>query len=67
VPVEPFTAALVDAGVPEDEAALVGWLFTEVLDGRNVEPQDGVQRALGRPPRDFREYVLATAATGAWS
>jgi hypothetical protein len=26
-----------------------------------------VQRALGRPPRDFTEYAAATAATGVWS
>ncbi len=67
VPVEPFTAAMVAAGAPQDEAALVGWLFTEVLDGRNVEPQDGVQRALGRPPRDFGEYARTTAAPGVWA
>jgi hypothetical protein len=53
--------------VPEDEAALVSWLFREVLDGRNVEPQDGVRRALGRAPRDFGEYARTTAASGAWA
>ena len=39
----------------------------EVLDGRNAQPQDGVQRALGRAPRDFGEYARTTAASGAWS
>ena len=29
--------------------------------------QDGVQRALGRAPRDFREYARTTAANGVWS
>ena len=43
------------------------FLFTEVLDGRNAQPQDGVQRALGRAPRDFGEYARTTAASGAWS
>ena len=52
--------------MPDDEAALVAWLFTEVLDGRNAEPQDGVRRALGRAPRDFGEYARRTAAAGAW-
>jgi hypothetical protein len=42
------------------------YLFTEVLDGRNESLTDGVQRALGRPPRDFRDYARATAAAGAF-
>jgi len=27
---------------------------------------DGVQRALGRPARDFSDYVQRTAAAGIW-
>lgn len=27
----------------------------------------GVRRALGREPKDFRDYVRQTAATGIWS
>ena len=38
------------------------WLFTEILDGRNAEPQDGVRRALGRAPRDFGEYARTDRA-----
>ena len=45
----------------------VTWLFTNVLDGRNTRPQDGVQRALGRVPRDFGEFARTTAASGVWS
>jgi hypothetical protein len=41
-------------------------VFTKVLDGRNAYLSDGVQRALGRPPRDFADYACA-AATGVWS
>ncbi len=41
-------------------------LFTEVLDGRNARPTDGVRRALGREPRDFTRYARATAASGVW-
>jgi uncharacterized protein YbjT (DUF2867 family) len=66
LPIDAFMAAMREAGVPDDEAALVAWLFTEVLDGRNVEPQDGVRRALGRAPRDFGEYARRTAAAGTW-
>jgi uncharacterized protein YbjT (DUF2867 family) len=67
VPADAFHAGMLEAGVPSDEAALVSWLFSEVLDGRNAEPQDGVQRALGRAPRDFGEYARTTAASGVWS
>lgn len=42
------------------------YLFTEVLDGPNASLTDGVQRALGRPPKDFGDYVRETAATGIW-
>lgn len=31
------------------------------------QPDLGVQRALGRAPRDFSDYVRRTAATGVWS
>jgi uncharacterized protein YbjT (DUF2867 family) len=42
------------------------YLFSEVY-GNSAYLTDGVQRALGRPPRDFSEYVRDTAATGVWS
>lgn len=67
VSVERYTAALAGAGLPGPVVSLVGYLFTEVLDGRNARPTDGVQRALGRPPRDFGDYARAAAATGVWN
>ena len=42
-------------------------LFTEVLDGRNAYLTNGVERALGRPARDFADFARAVAATGAWN
>ena len=45
----------------------VGVLALTVLDGRNESHTDGVQRALGREPRDFAEYARETAATGVWA
>jgi uncharacterized protein YbjT (DUF2867 family) len=39
----------------------------ETLDGRNAHLTDGVQRALGRLPRDFTDFARAAAKTGAWS
>lgn len=39
----------------------------ETLDGRNAQVCDGVERALGRKPRDFADYAAKAAALGAWS
>ena len=61
-----YLAALEEQGVPDDFIWLLGYLFSEVMDGRNSHLTDGVQRALGRPPRDFRDYAERTAATGVW-
>lgn len=41
-------------------------LCEEVFDGRNESVSDGVQRALGREPRDFRDYAAEIAANGVW-
>ena len=62
-----FVAMLVGQGLPEEEARVFAEIFGTVLDGRNAHLTDGVQRALGRPPRDFADYAAATAATGVWA
>ncbi len=46
---------------------LLTYLFNEVVDGRNANTADGVQRAIGREPRDFTDYARAAAATGIWN
>lgn len=66
VPPEDFRAGMAQAQVPDDVTALVIYLFTTVLDGRNTPLADGVRRALGRPPVDFADYARRTAATGVW-
>jgi len=66
VSAEQFASALAQDGVPPEFAALLTYLFTEVLDGRNAHLTDGVRRALGREPRNFAEYARYTAATGVW-
>jgi uncharacterized protein YbjT (DUF2867 family) len=66
VPIDDFAAALAAQGVPDDEIGLLRYLFGEVLDGRNASVADGVERALGRSPRDFADYARAAAAGGAW-
>lgn len=39
----------------------------ETLDGRNAQTTDGVERALGRKPRDFAEFARTANAASAWS
>lgn len=61
---EEFVAMAAAAGAPEELAhGLVG-LLEEILDGRNREPADGVERALGRPATPFADYARGAAA--AW-
>jgi len=61
-----YAAGLAEEGVPADITDLLMYLFTTVLDGRNSHLGDGVQRALGREPRDFYDYAWDTAQQGAW-
>ncbi|SJM34786.1 NAD(P)H-binding protein [Mesorhizobium delmotii] len=62
-----FTAAVAGYELPAEFAWLLNELFTEVLDGRNEALTDGVERVLGRAPKDFSAYATETAATGIWS
>jgi uncharacterized protein YbjT (DUF2867 family) len=64
VTIESFAAATAEQGVPSEFIDLLTYLFGEVLDGRNAHLADGVQRALGREPRDFSDYARDAAATG---
>jgi len=66
VSMEQYASMLAAYDVPAEFVALLTYLFTEVLDGRNALLTDGVRRALGREPRDFTDYVRATAASGVW-
>lgn len=62
-----FTAAVAAQQLPAEFVWLINELFTEVLDGRNESLTDGVQRVLGRAPKDFSAYATETAASGIWS
>jgi len=64
--VDELAAGLAEAQVPDDYIGLLRYIFGEVLDGRNADVTDGVQRALGREPRDFADFVRDAAATGVW-
>lgn len=67
VTIDEYTSALAEDGVLDELVSLLAHLFTEVLDGRNARVTDGVQRALGREPGDFRDYARRAAAAGAWT
>ena len=64
---ERYAAELAAHGMPPEVATPIAELIAEVLDGRNAYVTDGVERALGRPPRDFADYARETASTGVWS
>ena len=66
VPMDAFLQALTKQGNPTDIVEFLRDLFSEVLDGRNAHLSDGVQRALGRPSRDFADYAQHAAASGVW-
>ena len=66
VPHDAFVAGAAESGAPKDVVWMLDYLFSTVLDGRNAYLTDGVQRALGRAPRDFSDYAREIAATGLW-
>ncbi len=53
--------------MPDVAIALLRYLFTTVFDDRNAQLAHGVEQALGRPPRDFRDYAKDAAAAGVWT
>lgn len=66
VPHDAFVEEAKASGAPKEVVWMLDYLFSTVLDGRNAETSDGVERALGRPPRDISEYAKAVARTGLW-
>ncbi|MGX9355103.1 NmrA family transcriptional regulator [Roseobacteraceae bacterium S113] len=67
----PITFEDFHTNVAASGGAFVADVFTaiarETLDGRNAQTADGVERALGRKPRDFVEFAAAAAASGVWA
>jgi uncharacterized protein YbjT (DUF2867 family) len=63
---EDYASGAADLGVPEEFVGFLTYLFGEVF-GNNPYVTDGVQRALGRPPRDLTDWAMETAATGVWT
>lgn len=66
IPHDAFMAEISNSGAPKDVAWMLDYLFSTVLDGRNAHLTDGVQRALGRAPKDFADYAHEVASSGAW-
>ncbi len=62
IPHEAFIEGAAAAGAPKEVVWMLDYLFATVLDGRNESLTDGVQRALGRQPRDFSDFARETFA-----
>jgi len=66
----PITFGDFYANVAASGGDFVAEVFTQIaretLDGRNAHTADGVERALGRKPRDFAEFAQTAMAAGAW-
>lgn len=60
-----FAGMLGGFGLPEPEAVWLAGLFATLLDGHNASVTDGVQRILGREPRDFSAYAERAFGAGA--
>ncbi len=67
VSLEEHAAEAAEHGVPAEVVELLTYLFSEVVNGRNANTTDGVQRALGREPKDFADYAHDAATSGVWN
>jgi len=67
VPHDAFVQSVAESGAPQDVLWMLDYLFATVLDGRNAYITDGVQRALGREPKDFADFARDVADTGLWN
>lgn len=64
---EQYTEMLTQYQVPEDHIWLANYLFEEVLDGRNSQITNDIEKVLGRKAKDFTAYAKETAKTGIWN
>ena len=58
ISMQAFQSGLAKAGVDQGAIDMLGYLFGEVLDGRNEYLTDDVRRALGRPATTFNQFIL---------
>ncbi|MFF5487442.1 NAD(P)H-binding protein [Streptomyces virginiae] len=66
LPPEEFAVHAGSQGVPEEFVGLLNLLYGWIAEGRFATLADGVQRVLGREPRDVADYVRRAAAFGVW-
>ncbi|GAA3783442.1 NAD(P)H-binding protein [Streptomyces chiangmaiensis] len=66
IPPDTFVDRMATEGVPVGVARLLTGLLVDIRDGRGASVSDGVERALGRQPRPFKEFVAEAAAAGRW-
>ena len=66
VTLDEFHAGLVQT-LGQEWADLLRTIVDETLDGRNAWLGDGVQRALGRAPRDFDSFLRHAVASRVWA
>lgn len=66
IPHNAFIDGVAQSGAPTEVVWLMDYLLATIMDGRNAYLTDGVERALGRPPKDFSDYASEIAASGIW-
>ena len=66
IPHDAFLNSVADSGAPKEVVWIMDYLFSTVLDGRNAHVCDGIERALGRPPKDFTQYARDVASSPTW-
>ena len=54
-------------GVEAEDANFVAGLVESILDGRNENLGDGVERALGRAPAGFDAFVERAVKANVWT
>ncbi|MEU6090890.1 NAD(P)H-binding protein [Streptomyces sp. NPDC047085] len=64
---EVFVERQVAVGASPDVARFLTRLLVAIGNGSEAAISDGVERALGRPPRTFETFVTETAAAGHWN
>lgn len=62
-----FFEGMKQSGVPEHFRELLRYLFDITQSGVNAQVTNGIERALGRRPRTFREFAARAAANGAFN
>ena len=68
ISLDAYNGMMKAAGVPDDYAWLIDYLFREVLTKeKNQEITADVEAVLGRKATDFKEYVQHTVQTGIWN